>query len=297
MNIDEIFKCKDLSASSLQSYKIKLMKLNDNKPIKNLNYLSEMDNIKKKIEKFKPNTQRNYIIAVASVLKCFLTNNQTNKKIKKVYDDYSKLLEDYNIKLKDQTSKTETENENWINREELDTIYNNLKSNYKKDKQSFQNYLLLSLYYLQAPRRNKDYHLLKITSKRNNEELSNEFNYLDMKKKKFIFNNYKTAKKYNKQETDINDELFQILNSYIKFMKLKDGDFVLNDVKTNQPFKHTNAITILLNRIFKKKIGASMLRKLYLTHKYGNQAQELKDDMKAMGSSVEVANNNYIKKK
>ena len=296
MNIDEIFKCKDLSVSSLQSYKTKLIKLNNNKPIKNLNYLSEMDDIKKKIENFKPNTQRNYIIAIASVLKCFLTNNANNKKMKKIYDDHSKLLEEYNTNLKDQSSKTETENENWINRDELDEIYNNLKTNYKKDKQSFQNYLLLSLYYLQAPRRNKDYHLLKITSKYN-DNLPNEFNYLDMKKKKFIFNNYKTAKKYNKQETEINDELFQIINSYIKMMKLKDGDFILQDLKTNQPFKHTNAITILLNRIFKKKIGASMLRKLYLTHKYGDQTQELKDDMKAMGSSVEVANNNYIKKK
>ena len=118
-----------------------------------------------------------------------------------------------------------------------------------------------------------------------------------MKKRKFIFNNYKTAKKYNKQEVEINEELFQILNSYIKTMKLKDGDFILNDLKTNQPFKNSNAITLLLNRIFRKKIGASMLRKLYLTHKYGDQVEELKNDMKAMGSSVEVANNNYIKKK
>jgi len=296
MDIEEIFKCKDLTKSSLESYKVKLKKLNENKPIKNLNYLNDIEKIKNLIEKFKPNTQRNYIIAVASVLKCFLTNNPSNKKFKKIYDEYSKLLEEYNINLKDQTSKTDSENKNWINRDELDEIYNKIKSDYKKDKQSFQNYLLLSLYYLQAPRRNKDYQLLKITSKYNN-DLSNEFNYLDIKKKKFIFNNYKTAKKYNTQETEINEELFQIINSYIKIMKLKEGDFLLNDLKTNEPFKHTNAITILLNRIFKKKIGASMLRKLYLTHKYGEQAQELKEDMKAMGSSVDVANNNYIKKK
>lgn len=38
-----------------------------------------------------------------------------------------------------------------------------------------------------------------------------------------------------------------------------------------------------------------MLRKSYLTSKYGNQSKELKEDMKAMGSSVDVANNNYIK--
>lgn len=295
MNIDELFKCKDLSVSSLESYKAKLKKLNENKPIKNLNFLSNIEKIKGMIEKFKPNTQRNYIIAVASILKCSLTTNK-NKKVENMYNNYSKLLDNYNTNLKDQTTKTDAENENWISKEQLDDIYNNVKNNHKDNKQTFQNYILLSLYYLQAPRRNKDYQLLKLTSKYN-DGLSNEFNYLDIKKKKFIFNNYKTAKKYNKQEVEINEELTQILNSYIKAMKLKDGDFLLNDLKTNQPYKNTNAITLLLNRIFKKKIGASMLRKLYLTHKYGDQAQELKDDMKAMGSSVEVANNNYIKKK
>jgi len=295
MNVDELFKCKDLSVSSLESYKAKLMKLNENKPIRNLNYLGDVDKIKGMINNFKPNTQRNYIIAIASILKCAINNNK-NKKIKDMYSTYSKLLEEYNTNLKDQTSKTETEKENWISKEELDDIYKNTKDNYKTSKQAFQNFLLLSLYYLQAPRRNKDYQLLKLTSKYN-DDLNNEFNYLDMKKRKFIFNNYKTAKKYNKQEVDINDDLFMVLSAYIKAFKLKDGDFLLNDLKTNQPFKNTNAITILLNRIFKKKIGASMLRKLYLSHKYGDQTEELKEDMKAMGSSVEVANNNYIKKK
>lgn len=297
MDIEELFKCKDLTKSSIDSYKTKLKKLNDGKPIKNLNFLINMELIQDKIKGFKQNTQRNYIISIASILKCFLNNNKNNKKMIKVYDNYSKLLDDYNIKLKDQTAMTDTEKTNWLSKEELEKTYEEIKANHKTDKQTFQNYLLLSLYYLQAPRRNKDYQLLKITSKYN-DGLSNEFNYLDMKKKKFIFNNYKTAKKYNKQEVEINEELIPILNSYIKVMKLKDGDFILNDLKTNnQPFKNTNAITILLNRIFKKKIGASMLRKLYLTNKYGDQVERLKEDMKAMGSSVEVASNNYIKKK
>lgn len=295
MNIDELFKCKDLSPSSVSSYKAKLLKLNDNKPIKNLNYLSDVEKIKEVINDYKPNTQRNYIIAIASILKCSLNTNK-NKKIEGIYNQYSKLLEEYNTNLKDQTMMTDTENKNWMNKEELDQTYENLKNNHKDNKQAFQNFLVLSLYYLQAPRRNKDYQLLKITSKYN-DGLSNEFNYLDIKKRKFIFNNYKTAKKYNKQETEVNDELFQILQAYIKTFKLRDGDFLLNDFnKTNEPFKNNNAITLILNRIFKKKVGASMLRKLYLTHKYGDQASELKEDVKAMGSSVEVANNNYIKK-
>lgn len=293
-NIDEIFKCKDLSKSSLDSYKAKLKKLNENKPIKNLNFLNNIDNIKDIIKDYKPNTQRNYIIAVSSVLKCFLNNNK-NKKVEILYNQYSKILDEYNTNLKDQTSMTETENKNWIDKDELEKIYNDVKDNYKKDKQAFQNYLLLSLYYLQAPRRNKDYQLLKIVSKYN-DQLSNEFNYLDIKKKMFIFNNYKTAKKYNKQEININDDLFLIIQSYIKTFKLKDGEYLLNDLKTNEPYKNTNSITLLLNRIFKKKIAASMLRKMYLTTKYSNNSEQLKADMTAMGSSVETATHNYIKK-
>ena len=294
MNIDELFKCKDLTKSSLDSYKAKLKKLNKNEKIKNLNFLNNIENIKDIINDYKPNTQRNYIIAVASILKCYLTNNKS-KKLEATYNEYSKILDEYNTSLKDQTAKSDVENKNWIKQDELDTIYNDLKEKYKDNKQAFQNYLLLSLYYLQSPRRNRDYQLLKIVNKYG-DDLSNEFNYLDIKKKKFIFNNYKTAKKYNRQEVDINDDLYQIIQAYIKAFKLKDGDFLLNDLKTNEPYKATNAITILLNRIFKKKIGASMLRKMYLTNKYGDEVEELKKDAKAMGTSTEVIQTNYIKK-
>jgi len=293
-NIEEVFKCKDLSKSSLDSYKAKLKKLNNNNVVKNLNFLNNIENVKDIIKDYKPNTQRNYIIAIASVLKCSLNNNKT-KKTENLYKQYSTILDEYNTNLKDQTAMTDTENKNWIKQDELESIYNDLKSKYKNDKQTFQNYLLLSLYYLQAPRRNKDYQLLKITSKYQ-DGLSNEFNYLDIKKRKFIFNNYKTAKKYNKQETDINDELFSIIQAYIKTFKLKDGDYLLNDLKTNEPYKNTNSITLLLNRIFKKNIGASMLRKMYLTSKYGDNAEQLKKDATSMGTSTGVIQTNYIKK-
>ena len=39
-----------------------------------------------------------------------------------------------------------------------------------------------------------------------------------------------------------------------------------------------------------------MLRNLYLTNKYGDMVEELKNDVKDMGTSVDVALNNYIKK-
>ena len=294
MNMDDIFKCKDLTKSSVDSYKQKLQKLNENKPIKNLNFLYDIEKINEIIKDFKPNTKRNYIIAVASILRCQLNTNKS-KKLETLYNEYSKILDNYNTTLKDQTAMSNTETTNWINKDELDKIYNDLKNNHKNDRQTFQNYVLLSLYYLNEPRRNRDYQFLKIAV-RYNDMLSNEFNYLDIKRKKFVFNNYKTSRKYNKQEVDINEELYQILLSYIKAFKLKDGDFLLNDIKTNEPYKNTNAITILLNRIFKKKIGASMLRKMHLTERFGNLSNELKIAAANMGTSIETINNNYIKK-
>ena len=39
-----------------------------------------------------------------------------------------------------------------------------------------------------------------------------------------------------------------------------------------------------------------MLRNLYLSNKYSNIVEDLKNDVKDMGTSVDVALNNYIKK-
>jgi hypothetical protein len=38
-----------------------------------------------------------------------------------------------------------------------------------------------------------------------------------------------------------------------------------------------------------------MLRSIYLSSKYGDMMNEMKDDVKSMGTSVSTATNNYIK--
>ena len=39
LDFKDIFKCKDITPSTLKLYETKLRLLNDNKPIKNVNYL------------------------------------------------------------------------------------------------------------------------------------------------------------------------------------------------------------------------------------------------------------------
>lgn len=295
INIENIFSCKDLSTSSIATYKTKLTKLNDNKPVRNLNFLLEMDKIRNKVKDLKPNTQRTYYIAIASILKCYITNNKNNKKFQNLYNDYSKILDNYNNELRDQTDKTDSENNNWMTKENITDLYNEMKKNYKDNEQSQQNFLVLSLYYLNAPRRNKDYSVLKVVNNYN-DKLDNQYNYIDLNKKEFIFNNYKTSKKYNQQRVDVPLELMNIILEYIKDFKIKNNDFLIKDLKKDEPININNGMTVLLNKIFKKKVGSSMLRKIYLTSKYGDQVKELKEDVKNMGTSVITAQNNYIKK-
>jgi hypothetical protein len=291
MNLEEIFKCKNISKSSLDLYKTKLTILNDNKPIKNLNFLYDIDKINEKIKGLKNNTKRSYIISIASILKCVINGeNKPSKKLKTLYENYSKLLDEYNKDLKDQTE----ENTDVISIDKIKDIYDKLSKNKDQSKQSNQDYLILSFYYLIPARRNKDYALMKYTNNYK-EELPKEFNYYDGNK--FYFNNYKTKGTYNQQIIEVPQELKSIIDDYIKKNNINDNDFILTNLRTGKPLISNNAITIILNRIFGDRIGSSALRRSYLTNKYSDVEKELKEDTEAMGTSIETAKNNYIKKR
>jgi hypothetical protein len=201
LNIEEIFSCRSITKSSLELYKTKLLILNDNKPIKNINYLYDIDKIQEKIKNLKANTRRTYIIAITSILSCLnKEDKKPNKKIKKLYADYSKILDEYNTSLRDQTQITE--GTQVISKEDIDKVYQNLKKNKDKNKQSYQDYLTLSLYNLTPPRRSLDYKMMKVIEEFD-KELSKDFNYYDGSK--FFFNSYNTRCKYALQEIEVPD--------------------------------------------------------------------------------------------
>jgi len=110
---DPFEKKTDISASSRKLYTFNLRKLNDGKEVKNLNFLSKPE-IVTKLEGLKPNTRRTYIIAVVSSLK-----DRPEAKYKKLYNKYYKMLVDINADLKTNTTKSETQKENWISQEEV----------------------------------------------------------------------------------------------------------------------------------------------------------------------------------
>jgi hypothetical protein len=123
-------------------------------------------------------------------------------------------------------------------------------------------------------------------------------NYLDLAGNRFIFNNYKTQKKYHSQEIKILPELREILDIYLKYhptFKKSKGAVPLLVNYQGQPYTSNNDMTRLLYKVFNKKIGCSMLRHIFLTDKYKDVMEEMKEDTKEMGTSVDMAQNQYIK--
>ena len=285
---------KPISESSRKLYQRNLEKLNDEKPVTSLGFLTDVSKIMQTISKYKPTTQRSFIISICTVLK---NNNE------KLYQTYFEILSKMNSDLKVHVEKTEKQKDNWMGEDEITNIYSKLKKlvpkkiKSKEDYDAILNFMIMSLYVLQAPRRNIDYTLMKISS----EMSDKKYNYLDLNNKKFIFNNYKTQGTYLSTVVDVPDDLMRIILMYVKVhpesKKLKNKKYNIHFLSTfyGENIEKSASMTNILNKIFDKKIGSSMLRNMYLTNKYGSMMKEMKGDVKSMATSVDTAMNNYIK--
>lgn len=294
----------DITASSRKLYTHNLSKLNKGKPIKNLNFLSPAS-VLDGLKEMNPNTRRTYLIAIVSALK-----GRPEAKHKKLYNQYYDELMKLNGELKNNTTKSDTQKENWMGQDEVMSKCNELKSilgeigNRKKitadEYDRLLQLVILSLYCLQAPRRNKDYIDMMVV-KKTPEDTSD--NYLNTTDGEWVFNNYKTAKKYEQKVLPVPKELNDIIKVYLshhpqaKELKKKVHDpipFLVH--QDGRRLQTSTDMTRMLNRIFSGKVGSSMLRNIFLTSKYGDTQKELSADADAMGTSSETAMNNYIKR-
>ena len=304
-DLNELFTAKNITESSKKLYLANLTRLNGG-PIKNLKFLNDVEAIQEKLKKYKPNTQRSYIISIVSLMKSL---KEKQKKYAKLYDSYYAILDTMNKSLKDNTEKTEKEEKEWIGqdavKEKFETnmkLLEELKDKKKLTSEEYEKLLhlvVLSLFVLQKPRRNKDYQDAYIV-KKYKPELGTDKNYLDLFKNEFHFNNYKTQGTYKTQTCEANPLLREIIDFYLRFhplkAKLREGPIPLLVDEKGEPFTQNNSLTRMLYKIFGSKIGSSMLRKLYLTDKYADVMKEMKADTEAMGTSTGTAQTNYIKK-
>jgi hypothetical protein len=201
-------------------------------------------------------------------------------------------INEYNREVNKQELTTKLEN-SAITQEEIDGILAKLKASaehiWKKksyrvpDYMEIQNYVLFSLYYGHVvPRRALDY--VEMLYKNYNKETDN---YIDLKKNKFVFNKFKTAKFKGTQELAIPPALKKILSKWVSIIPSE-----IDSLFFNSKLEPLSNVTLnqRLNDIFGGKKSVNSLRHFYLTTKYKDLMianQKMANEMEDMGSSAE----------
>jgi integrase len=266
---------KKTTASSAKEYIRRLVIANCEKPFDSLAFLKDKEKVLGCLKKYKLNTKKSIFAAIVSVSKLV----GDDKLAKLYYDDMM------NSVTPPSNDKTDTQKQNWLDWEDIMKIKNDLYKNMDSWETRLR-YLLVCLYTDIPPRRNIDYIHMDVVPKYH-DGMSKDKNYFSIADNRMIFNVYKTSKKYGQQKLDITPELKVALDSYLKHHPLKkQKQYPLLTNTYGQEYKTSGAITVMLNRIFHKKIGASMLRHIYLSHRYGDQLKEMKTDSEAMAHSL-----------
>ena len=276
-----------LSDSSITTYNSILKNLHqkvfDSKDV-SLDNFEKSDKILKHLEDVEPNKRKTILSALVVICKDpkpYRTLMLTD-------------IKDYNKEVATQ-EKTEEQKENWIEQDQLQSVFETLKKEadylYKKgnptsnDLQKIQNFIIVSLFHLIPPRRAKDFCDFKI---RGDIDKETE-NWFDEKASELNFASYKTAKFYGIQKVKIDKVLKAILKKWIavnptEYLLFDNNGSKLTPVKLNQR----------LNKIFGSERGMSVnsIRHSYLSNKYQDSIkmkEDMKKDLTAMGSSLAQA--------
>jgi len=302
---------RGVSESTANLYLRTLLMLNDKKPFTTLAFLKKKDAVAAKLETYADSTKKGILASIVSVLSLY-KDKATYKAIYKHYYDQmmSKSKEVKEAESARAGEKSEKQKKNWTSWAEVQKTEGELNKNAAEimnkkhltapEAEKILQSVVLSLYTKIQPRRNQDY-LNMLVVKKWSDNMSADHNYLDLTSNQFIFNKYKTAKKYGVQKIAIPDDLLNILVSYLKHHPLwreSKGKAAVPFLVSpgGVPITALNGITRILNKIFGKKIGSSMLRHIFLSDKYSALKEDMAEDAEAMGHSVAEQQNTYVVK-
>jgi hypothetical protein len=258
--------------------------------------INNVDDIIKYYDDIPYTTRKAHFSAMIS----FIDNG--SDKVKKILDKLRKILmqdqKQYDTFLENQT-KSDKQIENWIDWPDVVERYKAFEKEVaplwklnkgEMNKNSFNKlkmFVLLSCYVLIPPRRSLDYVAFKI---RNINESKDNY----MKKRNFIFNTYKTAKTYGKNEVPIDYKLYSIMK---KWTDINPSEWLITGNNNNMKPITVSQLNNMLNNFFDKKISVNMLRHSFLSHMYKDlpDLKDIKERADAMGHSVDQALE-YVKK-
>jgi len=261
----------NLKDNSIKAYVITIQKLNGDKEIKDLDFLSKKENIKEKLEKLKLTTQRNYLTAVLVVLQAY---DATQKLI----DYYKNLINDLNEKynsIMSKNQKSEKQETNWTSIGELKKVFKDLekevmaldlKNKIKIKPAEFtklQDYLVAGLYTLLPPVRLDYAPMFIIPSKTQATKGNNYLINSGRNKKSFFIQEYKNASSRGSQIIDVPPKLNTIINMWLRWNDT--NKFLLNNRKE---VLSANGLGKMISKVFAptgKNITINLLRSIYIS--------------------------------
>ena len=293
----------NLKDNTIHQYSLQLTKLQKLFDTDNYKFLDNPKDVANKISHLHYTSQRNAYNAIILLLLAIEGD-------KELIEEYSKMRDELNNKYEEEQASgkiSEKQSKNFVEMSEVENMVNemgNTVKGYKKKESLNQNerqllkaYTLFSIL-IRIPTRNDQAGMILISKKMYNklkEEDKKAHNYLLMEKSsmKFIYNQYKTAKKYAENIVDVPKDLEKILRMYIRIMGIKSGDVLFDMTKNAQ----SQLLLKMSQKYMGKRISSTMIRKIYLSSKYGDTLKEMKEDAKMMGHSTDVAQSVYIKEK
>lgn len=282
-----------ITASSVNTYasllKSLYLKSHDSIEDVDLDWFRNEEEVLKALDG-KPVNARKTILASVIVLN---GKDVDNKKLTKQMNDdsneYAKFIQTQ--------KKTQKQDDNWMSHDEVKEVearlYAEVKPllNSKKPLDDFHRNKLnkwmataLSSGVYFPPRRSE-----WVAVKLSDIDIDND-NYIDMKGNQFVLNSYKTAKTYGTERVKYPAEFSTILKKYLK--KVDGQKYLIEYGRNGVPRPLTApAYTLLLNEVYGKKIGSSMLRHIYLSKLYGHipQLEKMKETAEAMGHDLVTA--------
>ncbi len=288
---------KDFTPQTIKVYMERLYLLNGHKKWTSLVFLRDTETMLNLLkEKYAISSQKSMLGTIISVLN--LKPIKANKKASEIYLKYltDDIVPSFN-KVKGE--KTEKQKENWITREEIETLkkeYSDKAKEVVKGKLGRKEYdimlenMILSMYVNMPPRRAKDYVLMKLEDDEKEED--EKYNYYDGTQ--FILNEFKTKKSHGQEKVKVPSSVKSDIAMYLDKTDSLDKEFLITNYG-GKPFNLINDMTRRLNKIFGKKISVDMLRNMYYSHKYGDIKTDIIQDAKDMGTSMNFAMNTYTK--
>jgi hypothetical protein len=292
-----------LSDSSLKVYMLNLNKLKktiDEKG-KGINFLKRREKVSEYLDNLKPATQQTYLIAIRNALLAMNKKDKLNDLIEYYYNKFLNVKKGLD-EIRGKNEKTEKQEKNWSTMAELREVMDNYGKTIKnegyakkseltkKEMDLLQKWVVANLYLHDAnPPVRLDYTPMTVISESDfeKEDPDNKQNYLVVKsrnQKYFIFRDYKTKKSYDEKKIKVGSKLNTALNLWLKHNK--SGSLLIN--KEGKPMT-ANHFSKFVNSVFAptgKKIGASLIRHIYISERFPAQQTEKQEVADKMLHSV-----------